>query len=52
MAGHLGHVNATTMNQMIVKIDAERSLLYIKGAVPGPISSVVRVRDALKKTDA
>lgn len=34
---------------MVVKIDVERSLLYIKGAVPGGLNTLVRVRDAVKK---
>ena len=51
MAGHLGNVSATVMNQMVVKIDTERSLLYIRGNVAGPISGLVRIRDAVKKID-
>ena len=39
------------MNQLVVKIDTDRSLLYIKGQVAGPISGIVRVRDAVKKID-
>ena len=51
MAGRLGGYSATTLNQRVVKIDTERSLLYIMGNVPGPISGVVRVRDAAKKIE-
>lgn len=51
MAGRMGNQNCTILNQMVVKIDMERSLLYVKGQVPGPISSVVRIRDAVKKID-
>lgn len=51
MAGHLGFENSTSLNQIIVKIDVEKSLLYIKGQVPGPISGLVRIRDAIKKVD-
>jgi hypothetical protein len=36
---------------MIVKIDTDRALLYVRGNVPGPISGVVRIRDAVKKID-
>jgi len=39
------------MNQRIVKIDTDRSLLYIMGNVPGPTTSVVRVKDAVKKIE-
>jgi len=51
MAGRLGFENATTLNQRVVKIDTERSLLYIMGNVPGPTTGVVRVRDAVKKIE-
>ena len=51
MAGRLGYKNITMMNQVVVKIDTLRSLLYIKGNVPGAISTLVRVRDAVKKID-
>ena len=51
MAGQLGNKSATTLNQRIVKIDTERSLLYVMGNAPGPISGLVRIRDAHKKTE-
>ena len=51
MAGHMGNVSATSMNQLVVKIDTDRALLYIKGQVAGPITGVVRVRDAVKKIE-
>lgn len=49
MAGHLGDVTRTQQNLQIVKIDAERGLLLVKGSVPGSKGSVVRVTDAVKK---
>lgn len=36
---------------MVVRIDVARSLLYIQGAVPGAPGALVRVRDAVKRTD-
>jgi large subunit ribosomal protein L3 len=51
MSGHLGNQSATSMNQIVVKIDTDRALLYIRGQVAGPISGVVKVRDAVKKID-
>lgn len=51
MAGQLGNENATVMNQMVVKIDVDRSLLYIMGNVPGCSTTPVRIRDAIKKVD-
>ena len=52
MAGQLGNKSATTLNQRVVKIDTERALLYIMGNTPGPISGLVRVRDAHKKIES
>lgn len=51
MAGRMGGKNATTMNLKVVRIDHEKSLLYIKGHVPGPPGGLVKVRDAVKKID-
>jgi large subunit ribosomal protein L3 len=48
MAGHMGSVRQTTQNLEIVRIDAERNLLLIRGPVPGPKSSDVIVRPAVK----
>ncbi|WP_333792869.1 50S ribosomal protein L3 [Hyphomicrobium sp.] len=49
MAGHLGDERVTTQNLVIVKTDAERGLLMIRGAVPGSKGGWVIVRDAVKK---
>ena len=51
MAGQLGSESATILNQLVVKIDVERSLLFVKGNVPGGINTPVRIRDAVKKID-
>jgi large subunit ribosomal protein L3 len=48
MAGRMGHVRTTTQNLTVHAVDAERGLLLIKGAVPGPTGSVVLVRNAVK----
>jgi len=48
MAGHLGAVKATQQGLTIVRIDAERQLLLVKGAVPGSKGSDVIVRPAVK----
>ena len=50
MAGHLGTETVTTQNLTVFRVDAERGLIMIKGAVPGAEGSVVRVRDAIKKS--
>jgi large subunit ribosomal protein L3 len=48
MAGHLGAVQRTTQSLEVVRIDAERQLLLIKGAVPGSKGGDVIVRSAVK----
>lgn len=54
MAGHLGNKIRTQQNLVIVRVDAERNLLLIRGAVPGSAGSDVIVRPAVKagKTEA
>ena len=51
MAGRMGHVKATTMGLVIHKVDAEKGLLLIKGAIPGPTGGLVFVRSAGKSGD-
>lgn len=48
MAGHLGNVQRTMQNLEVVRVDAERNLLLIKGAVPGPQGRDVIVKPAIK----
>lgn len=48
MAGHMGAVNRTTQNLEVVRVDSERQLLLVKGAVPGSKGSDVVVRPAVK----
>ena len=48
MSGHMGAVRRTAQNLEIVGVDTERSLLLIKGAVPGPKGSDVVVSPAIK----
>lgn len=49
MAGHLGDVVRTILSQQIVRIDLERRLVLIKGAVPGAPKAYVVIRPAIKK---
>jgi large subunit ribosomal protein L3 len=49
MAGHMGADNVTVQNLKICAIDAERSLLLIRGAIPGPTGSNVVIKPAVKK---
>ncbi|WP_395648078.1 50S ribosomal protein L3 [Terricaulis sp.] len=48
MAGHLGDERVTTQNLQIVRVDAERGLLFVRGSVPGAEGSWVEVRDSVK----
>ena len=48
MAGRMGHARKTTQNLTIHAVDADRGLLLIKGAVPGPKGGVVLVKTAAK----
>lgn len=50
MPGHMGNVKVTTQNLQIVKVDAERNLLLIKGSVPGAKGGLVIVRNACKSS--
>jgi large subunit ribosomal protein L3 len=49
MAGHMGAARVTTQNLQVVKTDADRGLIMIKGAVPGSKGGWVTIKDAVKK---
>ncbi|MBU2961986.1 50S ribosomal protein L3 [Citreicella sp. C3M06] len=49
MAGHMGAVRVTTQNLQVVKTDADRGVIMIKGAVPGSKGGWVTIKDAVKK---
>jgi large subunit ribosomal protein L3 len=49
MAGHMGAARVTTQNLQVVRTDAARGLIMIKGAVPGSKGGWVTVKDACKK---
>jgi large subunit ribosomal protein L3 len=48
MAGQMGSQKVTTLNLEVVQADAERELLLVRGAVPGPRGGVVLIRGAIK----
>ena len=48
MAGHLGNVRCTTQSLELVRVDSERNLLLIKGAIPGCPGARVEIRPAVK----
>ncbi|WP_038651155.1 50S ribosomal protein L3 [Roseicyclus elongatus] len=49
MAGHMGAARVTTQNLQVVKTDAARGLIMVKGAVPGSKGGWVTIKDAVKK---
>jgi large subunit ribosomal protein L3 len=49
MAGHMGAVRVTTQNLEVVRTDADRGLIMVKGAVPGNKGGWVTIKDAVKK---
>jgi large subunit ribosomal protein L3 len=48
MAGHMGNARVTVQNLEVVRVDAERNLLLVKGSVPGPNKGLVVVHKAIK----
>ena len=48
MAGQYGHEQVTMQNLDVVKVDVEKNLIAVKGAVPGPKGGIVFVRSTVK----
>jgi len=48
MAGHYGNEKVTVLNLDVVKVDAEKNIIALKGAVPGPRGGIVFIRDTVK----
>jgi large subunit ribosomal protein L3 len=48
MAGHMGDAQRTTQNIEVVRVDEERGLILLRGAVPGPKGGWVEIRDAVR----
>ena len=48
MPGHMGGKKVTTQNLEVVRVDAEKNLLLVKGAVPGPKKSLVTIKETVK----
>ena len=48
LPGHMGVERVTVLNLDVVRVDAERNLLLVKGAVPGPKGGYVTVRNTVK----
>ena len=48
MAGHLGHERVTVQNLSVVKVDAEKNIIAVMGAIPGPKGGIVVLFDSVK----
>jgi large subunit ribosomal protein L3 len=48
MPGHMGAVRVTVQNLEVVRVDAEKNLILVKGAVPGPKKSLVMLKESVK----
>jgi large subunit ribosomal protein L3 len=49
MAGHMGQDTVTTLNLTVFRVDVERGLIMLRGAVPGTEGTYVKIRDAVKR---
>ncbi|MFC4098331.1 50S ribosomal protein L3 [Paenibacillus xanthanilyticus] len=49
LPGHMGHETVTIQNLQVVRVDAERNVLLVKGSVPGAKNSLVKVKITVKK---
>ena len=48
MPGHMGNVKVTVQNLEVVRVDAEKNLLLVKGAVPGPKKALVTIKETTR----
>ncbi len=51
MPGHMGSVQITVQNLTVVKVDAEKNLLLVKGTVPGPKKCLVTIKETVKAAE-
>jgi large subunit ribosomal protein L3 len=51
MAGHMGHERVTVLNLQVVKVDPERNLLLVRGAVPGPKRGLLMLRSSVRSRE-
>jgi len=49
MSGRTGNETVTLQNLQVVKVDLERNVLLVKGSIPGPKNSYVKIESAVKK---
>ena len=48
MPGHYGHETITVQNLKVVRVDADRNIILVKGSIPGPNDSIVTIKSAAK----
>ncbi|GJM71498.1 hypothetical protein HMSSN036_37140 [Paenibacillus macerans] len=49
LPGHMGHETVTIQNLEVIRVDAERNVLLVKGSIPGPKNSFVKIKQTIKK---
>ncbi|WP_059040320.1 50S ribosomal protein L3 [Paenibacillus rubinfantis] len=49
LPGHMGSETVTIQNLEVVRVDAERNVLLVKGSIPGPKNSFVKIKQTIKK---
>lgn len=49
MPGQMGNVKTTSMSLKVVKVDAEKGVILVRGSVPGPVGRQVVVRESVKR---
>jgi large subunit ribosomal protein L3 len=49
LPGHMGHETVTLQNLQVVRVDAERNVILVKGSIPGPNNSYVSLKSTVKK---
>ena len=47
--GHMGNEKVTVLNLEVVRVDADKNVILLKGAVPGPKKGLVKIREAVRK---
>src|SRR4051812_40061014 len=52
MSGHMGHERVTVLNLEVVKVDLDRNLLLVRGAIPGPKRGLLMVRTSVRAKEA
>ncbi|MEW4372718.1 50S ribosomal protein L3 [Paenibacillus kandeliae] len=49
LPGHMGHDTVTIQRLEVIRVDAERNVILVKGSIPGPKNSFVKVKETVKK---